>query len=118
MFWKRARRSEVFTISAVIVASALLAISFSGNASAYTADDPAVKYHCFEKDEGGNHIVGEDGNLVPCRLDTGDNAWMMTSSALVLVMTPAGLAIFYSGLSRSKNAVNSVMMVFITTGII
>lgn len=118
MFWKRARRSEVFTISAVIVASALLAISFSGNASAYTADDPAVKYHCFEKDEGGNHIVGEDGNLIPCRLDTGDNAWMMTSSALVLVMTPAGLAIFYAGLSRSKNAVNSVMMVFITTGII
>ncbi|HII36525.1 MAG TPA: ammonium transporter, partial [Nitrosopumilaceae archaeon] len=118
MFWKRARRSEVFTISAVIVASALLAINFSGNALAYTADDPAVKYHCFEVDEAENLVLDEDGNLVPCPLDTGDTAWMLTASALVLVMTPAGLAIFYAGLSRSKNAVNSLMMVFITTGIV
>jgi Amt family ammonium transporter len=118
MFWKRARRSEVFTTSAVIVASALLAINFSGSAFAYTADDPAVAYHCFEVDEAENLVVDADGNLVPCALDTGDTAWMLTSSALVLVMTPAGLAIFYAGLSRSKNAVNSLMMVFITTGII
>jgi Amt family ammonium transporter len=118
MFWKRARRSEVFTISAVIVASTLLAINFSGSALAYTADDPAVKYHCFEVDEAENLVLDEDGNLVPCPLDTGDTAWMLTASALVLVMTPAGLAIFYAGLSRSKNAVNSLMMVFITTGIV
>lgn len=118
MFWKRARRSKVFTVSAIMVASALLAIGFTGNASAYTADDPAVNYHCFEADEGGNLIVGEDGNLTPCPIDTGDTAWMLTASALVLVMTPGGLAIFYAGLSRSKNAVNSLMMVFITTGII
>ncbi|HSF28653.1 MAG TPA: ammonium transporter [Nitrosopumilaceae archaeon] len=118
MFWKRAQRSKVLTLSAVIVASTLLAINFSGSALAYTADDPAVKYHCFEVDESENLVVDEDGNLVPCPIDTGDTAWMLTASALVLVMTPAGLAIFYAGLSRSKNAVNSLMMVFITTGII
>ena len=47
----------------------------------------------------------------------GDNAWMLTSSALVLMMTPAGLAIFYGGLARQKNAVNTLHMVFITTGV-
>ena len=38
-------------------------------------------------------------------LDTGDNAWMLTSSALVLFMTAPGLAMFYSGLVRKKNVI-------------
>ena len=37
------------------------------------------------------------------KLDRGDNAWMLTSSALVLMMTGPGLALFYSGLVRKKN---------------
>src|SRR5262249_604541 len=37
------------------------------------------------------------------KIDTGDNAWMLTSSALVLSMTAPGLALFYGGLVRSKN---------------
>src|SRR5262245_42139865 len=36
-------------------------------------------------------------------LNTGDTAWMLTSSALVLMMTGPGLALFYSGLVRRKN---------------
>lgn len=43
------------------------------------------------------------------KLDTGDNGWMLTSSALVLMMTAPGLALFYSGLVRKKNVL-SVMM--------
>ena len=43
------------------------------------------------------------------KLDRGDNAWMLTSSALVLFMTVPGLAMFYGGLVRRKN-VNSVIM--------
>ncbi len=46
-----------------------------------------------------------EGNMLPCRIDTGDTAWMLTASALVLIMTP-GVAFFYGGLSRSKNAVS------------
>ncbi|MGA2031818.1 MAG: ammonium transporter [Thermoguttaceae bacterium] len=42
-------------------------------------------------------------------LDKGDNAWMLTSSALVLMMTGPGLALFYCGLVRKKNVL-SVMM--------
>ena len=45
------------------------------------------------------------------KLDTGDTAWMMISTALVLLMTPAGLALFYAGMTRSKNALNTYMMV-------
>ena len=42
-------------------------------------------------------------------VDKGDNAWMLTSSALVLMMTGPGLALFYCGLVRKKNVL-SVMM--------
>jgi Amt family ammonium transporter len=45
----------------------------------------------------------------PSHLDRGDNAWMLVSSALVLLMTGPGLALFYSGLVRKKNVL-SVMM--------
>ena len=45
-------------------------------------------------------------------LDTGDTAWMMMSTALVLLMTPAGLALFYAGMTRSKNVLNTYAMVF------
>lgn len=45
------------------------------------------------------------------KLDTGDTAWMMVSSAVVLLMTPAGLALFYGGMTRSKNLLNTYAMV-------
>ena len=43
----------------------------------------------------------------------GDNAWMMTSAALVLLMTGPGLALFYSGLVRRKNVLGTMMQSFI-----
>jgi len=116
----------VIAMAALVVTSASLLLS--NNALAYTKNDPAVQFSCFQhvgKSEAlpnGNKslplLVDKDGNLTPCTINEGDNAWMMTASALVLIMTPGGLAIFYSGLSRQKNAVNTLHMVFITTGII
>jgi Amt family ammonium transporter len=50
--------------------------------------------------------------LAEDKLDTGDTAWMMISAALVLLMTPAGLALFYGGMTRSKNLLNTYSMVF------
>src|SRR5437867_1649726 len=88
------------------------------NASAYKPDDPAVKYHCFVTSANGTYNLTAEGDLIPCVIDHGDNAWMLAASALVLIMTPGGLAIFYSGLSRQKNAVNTLHMVFLTTGIV
>ena len=45
-------------------------------------------------------------------LDTGDTAWMIVATALVMMMTPAGLALFYGGLSRYKNLLNTYAMTF------
>src|SRR5918995_6355150 len=87
-------------------------------ATDYREGEPFVKYHCFEQNEDGSYNKTAEGYLIPCPIDHGDNAWMLTSSALVLMMTPAGLAFFYGGLSRQKNAVNSLHMVFITTGVV
>ncbi len=44
-------------------------------------------------------------------LNTGDTAWMMVSTAFVLLMTPAGLALFYGGMTRTKNILNTFAMV-------
>src|SRR5512132_3539284 len=42
-------------------------------------------------------------------INAGDNAWLLTSSALVLMMTAPGLALFYGGLVRSKNVLGTMM---------
>lgn len=48
----------------------------------------------------------------PAVLNTGNTAWMMMSTALVFLMTPIGLALFYSGMTRVKNVLNTYLMVF------
>jgi Amt family ammonium transporter len=50
-------------------------------------------------------------------MDTGDTAWMLTSTALVLFMTP-GLAFFYGGMVRSKNVLGMLMQNFFAMGLI
>ena len=45
-------------------------------------------------------------------LDSGDTAWILTSTALVLFMTLPGLSLFYAGLVRSKNAISVLMQCF------
>src|ERR1700710_3197806 len=49
--------------------------------------------------------------------NTGDTAWVLCSSALVLLMTP-GLAFFYGGMVRSKSVLNMLMMSILTIGIV
>src|SRR5690242_19077797 len=48
-------------------------------------------------------------------LDRGDTAWMLTSTALVLMMTIPGLALFYGGMVRKKNVLATVMQSFAIT---
>jgi len=47
------------------------------------------------------------------KLNSGDTAWMIVATAFVMFMTPAGLAMFYGGMSRSKNILNTVAMSFV-----
>jgi ammonium transporter, Amt family len=51
-------------------------------------------------------------------LSAGDTAWMLTSTALVLMMTIPGLALFYGGMVRKKNVLATVMQSFATTCIV
>ena len=50
-------------------------------------------------------------------MDSGHTAWMLTASALVFFMTP-GLAFFYGGLVRAKSLVNTIMLSFMTIGVV
>ena len=51
------------------------------------------------------------------RIDTGDTAWLLISTALVMLMTP-GLALFYGGMVRQKNVLGTLMQSFIALGIV
>ncbi len=71
-------------------------------------------------------LAGVAGVLVSCPslaraadvLNSGDTAWLMTSSALVLMMTIPGLALFYAGLVRSKNVLSILMQCFVAAGLV
>jgi Amt family ammonium transporter len=52
------------------------------------------------------------------KIDKGDTAWLLTSSALVLMMTAPGLALFYGGMVRQKNALATLMQSFIIMAVI
>ncbi len=51
-------------------------------------------------------------------IDTGDTAWVLVSSAFVLLMTAPGLALFYSGLVRRKNVLSTIMQSFAALSIV
>lgn len=50
-------------------------------------------------------------------LDTGDTAWLLAATALVLLMTP-GLALFYGGMVRTKSVLNMLMMSFVSIALV
>lgn len=52
------------------------------------------------------------------KIDSGDTAWMLTSTMLVILMTIPGLALFYGGLARSKNMLSVLMQVFVVFSLI
>jgi len=54
----------------------------------------------------------------PPTADSGDTAWMITATALVLFMTIPGLALFYAGMVRQKNALSVLMQCFAITGLV
>ncbi|MBA3008749.1 MAG: ammonium transporter [Proteobacteria bacterium] len=53
-------------------------------------------------------VFAADGTI-----NTGDTAWVIMSTALVMMMTPAGLALFYGGMSRYKNLLNTMAMTLV-----
>jgi Amt family ammonium transporter len=109
---------------ALLLLSAVLATSIGVITQAYAQQvtdgmDAMVKGTAGVYD-GNTHECWYDdgtGNMVACAIDSGDTAWILVATTLVLFMTP-GVAFFYGGLARSKNAVNVIGMTFIVIGLI
>lgn len=59
-------------------------------------------------------VVAAPAAPAPLKIDTGDTAWMIVATALVMLMTIPGLALFYGGLSKRKDTLNTIAMSFVT----
>jgi len=60
---------------------------------------------------------GVPTSIITEGINTGDVAWMLTATALVLIMTP-GLALFYGGMVNSKNVISTMLQSFVCMGVI
>src|SRR6202043_920159 len=96
--WKYARQ-RLLPVVAALVGTALLCFLLSDIALAQDAAPPACGGKILEK----------------CTPNSGDTAWMLTSVALVLMMTIPGLGLFYGGMVRKKNVGDTVMTSFAVT---
>ena len=77
----------------------------------------AMPMIAWSADEATEVASAEPTAAPECELDRGDHAWMLTSSALVLMMTAPGLALFYSGLVRKKNVLGVMMQCVFLMGL-
>lgn len=75
---------------------------------------PSLAYASLLLTAAGRVMAEEAAPVV----DSGDTAWVLTASALVLMMTLPGLALFYGGLVRPKNFLNVLMQCFLSAGIV
>jgi Amt family ammonium transporter len=116
-------------------ATGLLLVAFCMSwigTSARAADAPAapvkVDVYNYEKNDASGTLIGyytdkaaadaDKDNKTAKSINSGDTAWMMTSAALVLMMTGPGLALFYSGLVRRKNVLATMMQSFILMAVV
>jgi Amt family ammonium transporter len=75
----------------------------------------ALRFHYSRNEE--IFFVGSEFSMTEVAINAGDTAWVLASSALVLLMTP-GLAFFYGGMVRAKSALNMMMMSMITIAVV
>ncbi len=96
----------------------LLALTFLGSDMALAQDTPAAETPAAEATAAPAEAAAEaPAEEAAPTLDSGDTAWMLTSTALVLFMTIPGLALFYAGMVRSKNVLSVMMQCFAITGL-
>src|SRR5712672_419342 len=95
-------RQRLVSVVAALLGTTLLCLAFSDIALAQDAAPPACGGKILEK----------------CTPNSGDTAWMLTSVALVLMMTIPGLGLFYGGMVRKKNVGDTIMTSFAVTCLI
>lgn len=84
----------------------------------YIAAPVPALTHAQESSQTLSSAVPTAAPAVQPKIDKGDTAWMLTSTALVLMMTIPGLFLFYGGLVRSKNVLGTIMHSFIVVAVI
>jgi Amt family ammonium transporter len=99
---------RVVVLLAACFAAGVATAQPSGQANAATADRLAA----LEKSSAAQAAA------IAAAQSAGDNAWMLASSALVLLMSGPGLALFYGGLVRRKNVLGTMMQTFAMMGVI
>src|SRR5918911_2902171 len=110
------RRSKETTMKrlcaflAVVLSLAFAGVTLAQDKPASAPDKPAAEA---KKDEGKK----EEAKPAPTP-NKGDVAWMLTSTALVLMMSVPALALFYGGMVRSKNALSMLMQVFVVFSLV
>ncbi|KIL97853.1 Ammonium transporter [Paramagnetospirillum magnetotacticum MS-1] len=79
---------------------------------------PALGLTLLASVAGAEEAAAPAAAAAPVVLDTGATAWMLTSTALVLMMTIPGLALFYAGMVRKKNVLGTMMQSFAITCVV
>src|SRR5258708_20455855 len=95
-------RQRLVSVVAALLGTAILCLAFGDIALAQDAAPPACGGKILEK----------------CTPNSGDTAWMLTSVALVLMMTIPGLGLFYGGMGRKKSLVDTGMTSFAVTSLV
>jgi Amt family ammonium transporter len=98
---------------ALMLSLAFAGLTFAQDKPAATADKPAAAAPDAKKDEA----KPAEAKPAPTP-NKGDVAWMLTSTALVLMMSVPALALFYGGMVRSKNALSMLMQVFVVFSLV
>jgi Amt family ammonium transporter len=81
-------------------------------------ESPAVEMIVEEAPAAEEVVIAEEAVEEEAALDSGDTAWMIVATILVLFMAIPGLALFYGGLVRAKNMLSVLMQVFITVALV
>jgi len=106
-------RALTYLWSLALVAFAIIAMPDHALAQDVPAAEPAAAVAAEAAPADTVAAAAEE----PAAPDSGDTAWMLTSTVLVLFMTIPGLALFYAGMVRSKNILSVLMQCFAITGL-
>jgi Amt family ammonium transporter len=108
---------RLFTWLAVTVCLAVAGAAFAQDKPAAKADKPAAEAAAPAAAAAAPDAKKEEAKPAPTP-NKGDVAWMLTSTALVLMMSVPALALFYGGMVRSKNALSMLMQVFVVFSLV
>ena len=104
--------------AAALVGAPLALPAFAQDAPAAEAVAPAPEASAPAPEAAPAAVEAAPAAAPAPKLDTGDTAWVLTSTALVLMMTIPGLALFYGGMVRRKNIIATVAQSFVVTALV